>query len=252
MGFKFKETLWDLAWSLLAEVALFAPLVLGGDSMPMPSLPVQAEVVARSSSSALVLSHYRVIASAPEQKKIEAILGSLENVPDAIERKVNDSGGQVVIFDGALTDIEELGYLRGKTPPFRTDGGTYDEVYGFFSLDYNTGLGTAYVHQDKRTSHNYYTTELHEYGHMVDNLIRTPIQGKLSSSEEFMRIFSYNAISLFGDTTRFWKDTPKESFANFFALFYSLEKGRDWMRESFPDVHSYFENLERRIVDGHF
>lgn len=217
----------------------------GGDARALPPPPSVTWKEVRRYSSPQVKLNYELNVKQPDQETIDKILSVAENIPDAMQRAINDGGGRLVIYDGLLSENEGLEYLSGLKPPILEADKTYDDFAGLYA----SRLRKAFVDKNKweccyNTQNG--TIELHELGHALDHLY-----GNLYNSEEFLRIYAdFTALMLDAMKWPYEFRTRREFFAENFARFYISDQSRERLKKQRPEVYNYFENLERRIIDG--
>jgi len=207
----------------------------------------------------------KVDAKNPNPNALWAIYETLENVPDPIQRRVNEYGGKTVIVDNVETVRERLrieyDIEKDKVPPVvgfvtKNKEAISAQTSPTFELRQNRrdplsllGIHPEYTLTTRDTIEGATATALHEYGHLVDaafgisigpdfaNLYRNEINSLAGRGGKITILL--NSSELYGHSNE------QEYFATMFAMYFSgIKSERSHMRRSYPETWQYFQSFE--------
>ncbi|MBW2991670.1 hypothetical protein KY345_00450 [Candidatus Woesearchaeota archaeon] len=205
----------------------------------------KANEVRRYSTEAVKANH-RISINKRDERAINRILNKLENVPDAFQKKGNEYGGVVVIFDGRITEDKCSAYLGLEQHKEQIKKAGFENTIG----TYFPFTGEVFVKQKSRPKG--ISAVLHEYGHMIDYALVGGWMDFSSNEKEFRRIFDiskkYRDFFFFKRMDNHESSDPREFFAESFARYYFSDKSRKKLRKEFPEAYQYLCDLEKRVV----
>ncbi|GBE20166.1 hypothetical protein BMS3Abin17_00902 [archaeon BMS3Abin17] len=224
-------------WVLMAPLVLLLSCVSLGSH---PTLEQRAEV--RKYSSDKVIPDYILRVKDKDSKKIRKMKDILENVPDAIQKKINDFGGKVLIFEGKMTDNPELSHLKGTFLGYRR----VEDL----EATYWRKPRIAAVKLVLSGSYGGGNPVLHEYGHLGDHAF-----GDISESSEFRKVYEANpctssysdGLPLCNSSSVFLSRSEyaylHEYFATLFADYSFSDRLRAKLKKEYPEAHEFFTNF---------
>lgn len=222
---------------------------LSGCSLIAPASPVLDYSSLYEPSAIRPLCEFRDVRE--DDSEVLHMMGLLKNVPDAIHGMVKKYGGKIIFVKKRITEYPELKPYQGKVLETRKRIGwdkPIDEMSAIYKSRYIqrvsgreelTGLIMIRIEFDP----DFPPDILHEYGHMVDDLVGEEIYHKpVSETRPFIEMFKNTQ----------WKDysygafSPRELWAEIFTSFYSSKDLRERLKINYPQHYEFIVEWEKK------
>lgn len=172
------------------------------------------------------------------------MIGLLKNIPEPVHRVVEKYGGKIIFVKTRLTDQPEFQPYRGKTLETRKRIGSDQSVNEMSAIYKNrfiqvetgrkklTGIVMISVEFDPE----YPPDILHEYGHMVDDLLGEEMYDRsISNTNAFIELFKNTQFKSYS----YGAFNPQELFAEIFSSFYRSPPSRKDLLRNFPAHYEF-------------
>jgi hypothetical protein len=171
------------------------------------------------------------------QEHIDVFRKSYERLPTDLNRELLDKGRKLrLIYGQGVSDDSSW------TTPKTHDGRSFKDVVGVGGSPY-WGAPTRIVVNRFHKSHGSADLYLHEEAHSIDS---TYGYHTITGTKEWRNLHSLPMVKTFlkkKKMTDYYINSPEETFAELFALYYASDETQTEIHAELPDVAVYFESL---------
>lgn len=186
----------------------------------------------------------RITGDEYDEAEAQRIIDRLGSLPEKMVEEAVRQDGVLILTDGPITDVEELNYLKGRTPDGWEDTGlTWEDVPGAGGEMTVVRIGYSY----RKDAHDAANLEYHEIAHGLDALV---LDDRISNHPEFEEIFKEEKENIFPNFVpgNEYYDMITEYFAETMARYYEGDHFKQRLQEKAPKTYAFIEELPQRIL----
>lgn len=186
----------------------------------------------------------RILQDDFNEEETQQLINRLGAFPELMVAEAERQGGQLILTDGPITDVDEYAYLENRTPKgWENTGLTWRDVPGGGGETTVVRIGYTYRHD----RHDVVNLEYHELSHGFDVLL---MEDRISNEREFEAAFQEEKENLFPNSEQGndYYDMREEYFAEAMAYYYEGGWHRWKLRLQAPKTYKFIDRLPFRLL----